>query len=308
MSTLGIDVFDPDCYANGAPYADLARLRAEAPVYRHPDPQVPEGHWAVTRHADVVHVSRHPEIFSSYERLAMPTEHDEWGVTMQRLMMLNIDPPDHTRLRRLVNRGFTPRTIGRLTDRVVAACEQIIDAAVANGTGDFVTMVSAELPLIMIAELMGIPVEDRARLFEWSNRMVGSDDPGFEGLDDGQAAAMEMMVFAHEIGADKRANPVDDIVTKLVSADDDGHMLTEDEFDAFFIMLVVAGNETTRNSMTGGILALIENPDQWARLKANPDLASTAAEEVVRWATPVKVFRRTALEDVELGGQSIKAG
>src|SRR4051794_16006082 len=165
-------------------------LRRQAPVFRHRDPQVPEGHWAVTRHADVVFVSRHPELFSSWERTAQPTDYPGADLGSQRLMMLNIDPPDHSRLRTLVNRGFTPRMVARLTERVEAASAQIVDAAIAAGDGDFVTLCAAELPLIVMAELMGVPSADRHKLFEWSNRMVGSEDPAYAGRTDANVAAM----------------------------------------------------------------------------------------------------------------------
>ena len=306
MTALDIDIYDADRYVVGVPHEDFKRLRAEAPVYRHSDPQVPEGFWALTRHADVIFVSRHPEIFSSHERTAQVNETPD--VEQQQLMMLNMDPPDHTRLRTLVNRGFTPRMIGRLEEHVVEVCEQLVDDAVAKGDGDFVALCAAELPLIVIAELMGVPQEDRYKLFEWSNRMVGAEDPNFKGQDDAHAAAMEMFAYAHELAARKRQQLADDIVSKLISKDEEGNELTEIEFDLFFMLLAVAGNETTRNSISGGMLALINHPEQWARLKADRSLVKTAADEIVRYVTPVNMFRRTAMSDVEVNGTQIKKG
>ncbi|MGA4538957.1 cytochrome P450 [Uniformispora flossi] len=305
-----IDVFSADAYENGIPHDDFAVLRRASPVHRHPDPELPEGFWAVTRHADVVTVSRNPEVFSSYERLSLLGEAEGELLDTQRLMMLNMDPPEHSRLRSLVNRGFTPRTTHTLESTIEAACERIVAEAVELGEGDFVALCSAELPLVVIADLMGVPQEHRHRLFHWSNMLVGADDPEL-GLDPdaGLAAQMEMFEYADKLGAEKRACPVDDIVSKLVCPDRDGNELTPLEFDLFFMLLAVAGNETTRNAISGGMLALTRHPEQWERLKADPEgLAATAADEIVRWVSPVNAFRRTALRDTELGGTRIAAG
>lgn len=309
MTDLQIDVYDPDQYVEAVPHDKFTRLRAEAPVYKHHDPEQPEGYWALTRHADVVFVSRNPEIFSSHERTALLQEFDELGTLQNQFLMLNQDPPQHTRTRSLVNRGFTPRLMAKLAERISAACNEIVDAAVAKGEGDFVTLCAAELPLIVIAELMGVPQEDRHKVFEWSNRMIGFDDPEFATTpEDGQQAAMEIMQYANALGEERRNDLRDDIVSKLISPDEEGNVLAELEFDFFFILLAVAGNETTRNAISGGMLALIENPAEWEKLKADHALLPTAADEIVRWCTPVNVFRRTAMQDVEVSGQLIKAG
>ncbi|WP_076813301.1 cytochrome P450 [Pseudofrankia asymbiotica] len=303
-----IDVYDPDLYVTGVPHDQFAVLRAEAPVFRHADHELPDGFWAVTRHADVTHVSRNPEIFSSHRQTCFLNEQDPDRLAEQQLMMVNQDPPDHTRLRALLNRGFTPRTIGRLTDKIQRACDAIVDKALAAGTGDFVALCAAELPLVVIAELMGVPNTDRYKLFEWSNRMLAADDPELSPApDEGLVAAMEAYAYANELGRAKRGCPVDDIVSKLVVPDEDGHELSELEFDLFFILLIVAGNETTRNAISGGMQALIDFPEQWERLRADPDrMARLAADEMVRWVSPVMGFRRTATRDVELSGQLIR--
>jgi cholest-4-en-3-one 26-monooxygenase len=309
MSLADIDLYDPDKFVPGVPHDQFARLRREAPVFRHPDPERDEGYWALTRLEDVVYVSRHPEFFSSYERTAMLFEADGDSLMQQQLIMLNMDDPEHTRLRSLVNRGFTPRMIARLEERSQEICDELVDNAIAKGEGDFVTLCSAELPLVMIAELMGIPQEDRLKVFEWSNTMIGFDDPEFQNTAaDAQRAAAEIFVYANELGAKKRENPVDDIVSRLVAPDEEGNVLSELEFDMFFILLAVAGNETTRNAMTGGMLALIEHPDQWQKLKDDPSLVASAVEEIVRWVTPVMEFRRTAMTDIDLHGTQIKKG
>ena len=223
---------------------------------------------------------------------------------MQRLILLNIDPPQHTKLRGIVSRGFTPRAIGRLREALTARAERIVQTALAEGTGDFVTDVAAELPLQAIAELLGVPQEDRGKIFDWSNEMIGYDDPEYGG--DSQAAAAELVGYAMVMAEDRRACPRDDIVTKLVHAQVDGGQLSADEFGFFVILLSVAGNETTRNAISHGMLAFLDHPDQWELFRA--ERPATAVDEIVRWATPVTVFQRTALADTTLGGQQIQAG
>jgi cholest-4-en-3-one 26-monooxygenase len=309
ISLDSIDVYDPDLYVKGVPHDQLAVLRTEAPVFRHPDYEQPHGFWAVTRNADVTHISRNPEIFSSYRQTCFLAEpRDAENLANSQLMMVNMDPPAHTRLRSLVNRGFTPRMVGRLTAKIQQACDQIVDRALAQGSGDFVTMCAAELPLVVIAELMGVPHEDRYKIFDWSNRMLAADDPELAPREDeGLIATTEAYLYANELGAQKRGCPVYDIVSKLVSPDEDGNELSELEFDLFFILLMVAGNETTRNAISGGMQAMIDYPEQWERLRAAPDtMAKLAADEVVRWCSPVMGFRRTATRDTVLGGQLIR--
>jgi cholest-4-en-3-one 26-monooxygenase len=309
VTIQGIDVYDPDRYVDGPPHRDFELLRAQAPVYRHPDPEVPDGFWAVTRHADVRFVSRNPEIFSSAERTCLLAEFPPEMVERQRSMMLNLDPPEHSRLRGLVNRGFTPRMTRRLAGSIAAACERIVGEAVERGEGDFVALCAAELPLAVIADLLGVPQEDRGKLYGWSNVLIAGQDPELRPRpEDGMRAGMEMFGYAYALGAERRVTPADDIVTKLVSPDEDGNELSELEFGYFFLTLAVAGNETTRNAISGGMLAFIEHPGQWERLRADRSLAGTAADEVVRWVSPVNAFRRTATRDVELGGQRIRAG
>jgi cholest-4-en-3-one 26-monooxygenase len=308
-SLADIDVYDIDQYVDAVPHEKFRRLRAEAPIFKLIDPESDVGYWALTRHADVVFVSRNPELFSSYEKTAMINEYAQEQVDQQRLFMLNQDPPHHTRTRSLVNRGFTPRMIARLEERIQATCDDIVATAVSKGEGDFVTLCAAELPLIVIAELMGVPLDDRHRVFDWSNRMVGGDDPEY-GVTEEQRfdAATEMWAYASALAESKRGQLQDDIVSKLISPDEAGNVLSELEFDLFFMLLAVAGNETTRNAISGGMHALIEHPEQWEKLQADPSLIPAAADEIVRWVTPVNMFRRTATEDVEVGGVAIKKG
>ncbi len=307
----GFDLTDPDLYAHRVPQEELAELRTSAPVWWNPQPTDigfnDDGFWAVTRHKDVVAVSRDSDTFSSYENTAIirfigGTTREQ--IEMQRVIMLNIDPPQHTKLRGIVSRGFTPRAISGLRDVLAARAQKIVATALAEGTGDFVTDVACELPLQAIAELLGVPQEDRHKLFSWSNEMVGYDDPEYTG--DGENAAAEILGYSMVMAEDRRACPRDDIVTKLVHAQVDGGELSSDEFGFFVILLSVAGNETTRNAISHGMLAFLDNPGQWELYKAQRP--ESATDEIVRWATPVTVFQRTATRDTELGGQAIKAG
>ncbi|WP_043624449.1 cytochrome P450 [Nonomuraea candida] len=300
---MHIDLVDRDQYATaGPPHNQLAWLRANSPVHWH---EGEPGFWAVTRHEDVVHVSRHSDLFSSHRKLALFEDLPEDQIALQRLMMLNQDPPEHTRRRSLVNRGFTPRTIGALEQHIRDICDDLLDKL--SGEIDFVTEVAAPLPLYVICELLGAPATDRDKLFNWSNRMIGAQDPDYAtSPEEGSGAAMEVYAYANELAAQRRTNPRNDIVTKLLQADEHGETLAEDEFDLFVLLLVVAGNETTRNAASGGMLALFEHPDQWDRLVADPTLAKTAADEIVRWVSPVNLFRRTSTTDQVLGGQEIR--
>jgi cholest-4-en-3-one 26-monooxygenase len=308
----GFDFTDPDLYASRVPADEFAELRRTAPVWWNAQPRGAsgfddDGYWVVTKHADVLEVSRSSDLYSSQEKTAIIRHAQQVtpeSIEMQRLILLNIDPPQHTKLRGIVSRGFTPRSISRLRAALTARAERIVAMALAQGSGDFVTDVAAELPLQAIAELLGIPQEDRGKIFAWSNEMIGYDDPEYAG--DGQAAAAELVGYAMTMAEDRRGCPRDDIVTKLVHAEVDGGQLSSDEFGFFVILLAVAGNETTRNAISHGMLAFLEHPDQWELYRAQRP--GSAVDEIVRWATPVTVFQRTALTDTTLGGQRIKAG
>jgi cholest-4-en-3-one 26-monooxygenase len=312
-----ISLVDADLYRlGGPPHDQFGWLRENAPVYWHADGGRDgwPGFWAVTGHEDIAFISRHPELFSSARKLVVFTEVPDVAMAAQRLMMLNMDPPQHTRQRAFVNRGFTPRMIGRLEEHIVSICDALLDEvqpAGRAGSADFVTGIAAPLPLQVICELVGAPVEDRDRIFELSNHLVGSDDPEFQGPAGEKlqhAAATEIYGYAHKLAESRRYAPADDIVTKLLQPDENGEELTDHEFDVFFLMLTVAGNETTRHAASGGMLAFFEHPDQWQRLVSDPSLIPSAAEEMVRWVSPVNLFRRTATRDIELGGQRIAEG
>jgi cholest-4-en-3-one 26-monooxygenase len=308
----GFDFTDPDLYAERVPLAEFAELRRSAPVWWNAQRRGSagfddEGFWVVSRHSDVKEVSRNSDVYSTWEnsaiiRLGEGTTREQ--IDMQRFIMINNDPPQHTALRRIVSRGFTPRAVDGLRDALAERAQQIMHTALSEGTGDFVTDVACELPLQAIAELLGVPQDDRRKIFEWSNQMIAYDDPEYEV--EPETAAVELLGYSMAMAEERKRCPMDDIVTKLVQADVDGRGLNADEFGFFVLLLAVAGNETTRNAITHGMMALLDNPEQWERYKA--DRPATAADEIVRWATPVVAFQRTAKVDAELGGQQIKAG
>ncbi len=308
----GFDVTDPDIYAERVPVEEFAELRRTAPIWWNPQsPDVSgfhdDGFWVVSKHADVKEVSRRSDVFSSFENTAIPRFNDDIAreqIELQRIVLLNMDAPEHTKLRKIISRGFTPRAINGLRAELSARAESIVKAAAEASSGDFVTQIACELPLQAIAELIGVPQEDRMKVFSWSNDMTGYDDP--ESTADPVAASAEILGYAYQMAASRKQCPADDIVTTLIEADVDGDKLTEEEFGFFVIMLAVAGNETTRNAISHGMIAFLENPDQWELFKT--ERPATAADEIIRWATPVTSFQRTALEDTELGGVQIKKG
>ena len=307
MELAEVDVYNPDNFVDGVPHEMFATLRREAPVYLHPRPGA-EPVWCVTRHEDLVAVNRDSKTFSSW--LCGATIYmAPYSLETQRMMMLNMDPPEHTKLRKIVNKGFTPRMIRDLSDHLEHEAKEIVDAVIDRGECDFVSEVASELPLIAIAEFLGVPREDRKVIFELSNQLIGFDDPEFQTtIEDSQVAAMELYAFAQTLADERRKNPRDDIVSALLHAEVDGERLTDLEFNLFFLLLAVAGNETTRNAISHGMLALIEHPDEYQRLVDDPGLLDSAVEEILRWSTPVMNFRRTTTTDTVLHGVEIPAG
>ncbi|MFH8256310.1 cytochrome P450 [Streptomyces roseolus] len=316
----GFDATDPDLLRSRVPFPEFAELRRTAPVWWCPQPRGitgfdDEGYWAVTRHADVKYVSTHPELFSSQENTAVIRFNEHIGreqIDVQKLIMLNMDPPEHTRVRQIVQRGFTPRAIRGLETALRTRARAIAEEARAaaaedpDGSFDFVTEVAVELPLQAIAELIGVPQEDRSRIFDWSNKMVAYDDPEYAITEEaGVEAAMELIGYAMNMAVARKRCPATDIVSQLVAAEDQGN-LSSDEFGFFVLLLAVAGNETTRNAISHGMHAFLTHPDQWELYKRQRP--ATTAEEIVRWATPVVSFQRTATQDTELGGREIKKG
>jgi cholest-4-en-3-one 26-monooxygenase len=310
----GFDPTDPDTMAQRVPHEEMLALRRTAPVSFVAQDEAAragfpdhEGYWALSRHADVAAVSKDQVNFSTREngviiRFAPEMTKEEREQTG--FLLINHDAPDHTKLRQIVSRAFTPRAIMALHDGLQERARTIVAEALEKGEGNFVEDVAAELPLQAIADLLGVPQEDRGRLFDWSNQMMSYDDPEVEG--DQMTAFMEILAYSMALADERRKNPADDIITRLVTADVEGRGLTDDEFGFFMILLAVAGNETTRNAITWGMHALLENPDQWELYRR--ERPKTAVDEIIRWATPVTVFQRTALNDVEVGGVPVKQG
>jgi cholest-4-en-3-one 26-monooxygenase len=309
----GFDFLDAEVNLAGLPVAELAEVREADPVHWVDVPGGTggfgdKGYWLVTKHADVKEVSKRNEIFGSSPDGAIPVWPQEMtrdAIDLQKSVLLNMDAPQHTRLRKIISRGFTPRSVGRLEEELAARAQKIAETAAGEGTGDFVEQVSCELPLQAIAGLLGVPQDDRDKLFRWSNEMTAGEDPEYADIDPAMSS-IELIQYAMQMADDRSKNPGEDIVTQLVEADIEGEKLSDDEFGFFVVMLAVAGNETTRNSITHGMIAFSQNPDQWELYKR--ERPETAADEIVRWATPVSAFQRTALEDVELGGAEIKKG
>ena len=310
MALPGIDLLDLDRFQRLEHHEMFKRLRAEDPVSWHDLPGG-KGFWNVVRHADLVAINRDTATYSSEMggvSILDPGEFGEQGgVDPRGVMMLYMDPPKHTRYRLLVNKGFTPRMIGLLEKYLEHRAVLIVDNIIERGSCDFVEDLASELPLQAIAEIMGVPQEDRKLLFDWSNRMIGIDDPEYAQGDDGMNASMELYMYVNELAKKRKTDPRDDIVTKLINSEIEGDRLSELEFDMFMMLLTVAGNETTRNTTAWGMWALMENGQQYKELSNNLDtMLDRAIEEILRWATPVYHFRRTATTDTEFRGKEIK--
>ncbi len=303
-----VDLADPDSFVRGVPHDSFRRLRAEAPVCWHPERNGP-GFWVVSRWADVRAVSLDQATFSSWKGGIMLRELSPAQVESQREMLIGMEPGRHGKHRRLVSGTFASKVIRALEPRLRALVTQLVDEVAPRGGCDFVTDVACEVPVIAICELLGVPVEDRGRIVEWSNAMVGIDDPEYaDDSNRGPLAAMQLAMYAQELSEKRRADPRDDIVSELLRAEVDGERISQAEFNAFVLILAVAGNETTRNLISHGMHALMEHPDQYALLRDDPSLVDSAVEEMLRWASPVMHFRRTASRDCEIGGQPIAEG
>jgi cholest-4-en-3-one 26-monooxygenase len=301
-----MDVYDLDSYQRAIPHDTFQRLRKESPVHFNAEPGG-RGFWAITKYADVVTISKDPKTFSSARGGTNLPDYPPEELSIIQMLMVNMDPPKHNKFRNLVSKGFTPRMIAQLEPIIRKAAARTVDAIAKQGECDFVRSVAGELPLIIIADLLGVPQEDRGKVFDWSNRLIGFDDPEFQtSIQDGKLAAGELWMYANALAAQRREKPELDLTSVLVHASLDGEKLNEMEFDAFFLMLAVAGNETTRNAISGGTLALMQHPEQRKRLIDDPSLIPSAVEEILRWVTPVIHFRRTATRDVELRGKTIR--
>jgi cytochrome P450 len=320
---VSLDVAHPATFAHGVPLGEFARMRAaggvewvtEPPLHRHSAAggitRQGSGYWAVTTHAAVVEVSRQPALFSSGLRGAFLTDpQTKADLEFTRQLLINMDAPQHTAIRRTVSAVFTPRAVGRLRESVAGHARDVIRATLARERFDVVTDVAAEVPLLVLAELLGIPAADRHLLYRWSNSLVGFDDPEYGGgdIDAYRSTFVEAYQYALAVADERRTSPRDDLITRLATAEVDGRRLTDREFCQFWLLLVVAGNETTRHLITGSIEALVTSPIEAARLGADPGLLPTAVDELVRWVSPIMQFRRTATQDSRLRGADIAAG
>jgi cytochrome P450 len=308
-----IDLSLPELWERHDREEIFATLRRERPVSFHPEPEFESfpagpGYWAIVRYEDVLHVSRHPDLFISGKGSNIPDLPEEVNDLFGSI--INMDAPRHTKLRGIVNRGFTPRQVARVEQYVRDCARQIVDDVSPMGDCDFVTEIAAALPLKIICDMMGIPPSDYRWIFDQTNRVLGGMDPEYGGsIDAAFAAGWELYNYGLALANERLENPRDDISSALMQAEVDGQRLTASELGSFFLLLVVAGNETTRNAISHGMKALTDRPDQrkiWA--DDFEGVAPTAVEEIVRWATPVIHFRRTATEDTVIRGQEIKAG
>ena len=318
-----VDVFDPRVFAGGIPHESFRRLRDHEPVAWQREHAVGEwpagpGFWALTRYQDVRHVLATPADFSSW--LGATQIRDVQGDDLRfiRRMILNLDPPEHLRLRRLVTAAFANRRLERFREAVRARAVRALGAVAGAGSCDLPVEVSDDFPLINLAELLGMPAGDRRLILRWVDRVIGYQDPEHgEVVRDERgrpvnprspAMLADMFEYADQLADHKRRQPADDVVSALVQARLDGERLTREELRMFFFLLVIAGSDTTRSAIPGGVLALASHPDEYDRLRADPALLPSAIEEILRWHPPVLSFRRTATRDLAVGGRQIAAG
>jgi cytochrome P450 len=307
--TLEIDLSDHDAFVERVPYEWFATLRRESPVHFNPEQDGP-GFYAVTRYADIREVHRHVDVYSS-ELGGTSLEDLEPDQIEARKSMLDMDPPRHDELRGLIARRFTPRAVQVWQDAVRTVTDRVLDTALEQEEFDFVQEISSEIPMQVFAEILGVPQSERRYIIDLGDRLLGNQDPEYAvPADDSHRllpfsspAAKEMFEFGRKMAAARRKRPGDDIITQLAF-----EPLNQREFDVYFVLLATAGNETTRHTITHGLLALLEHPDQLARLREDPSLYATVADEMLRWATPVHHFRRTTTRDTELAGTPIPAG
>jgi cholest-4-en-3-one 26-monooxygenase len=314
LTLESVDIVNPDLYVQrGYPHAEWALLRREAPVYYYQRPDV-DPFWAITRHADIVNISRQPGLFKSIQRLFVAVNEPNSPPPDEAVLrqLLNMNPPEHGAYRGVVNRRFTPRSVQQLTAGIERITTEVLDDLVGRDECDFVTEVSAKLPLGVIAEMFGIPRADWPLMFRLSNEMIGPTDPEYarEGTitETIERARMEFFQYFSGLVEDRRKSPRDDLSSALANGQVNGEQLPIFELLSYFALLIIAGNETTRNATTGGLHAVIDNPDQWERLKRDPALVPKAVEEIVRWTSPVIQFTRKATEDTEIAGQKIREG
>lgn len=305
VGEMTINLLDPASFADGQPHDQFRWLRAHDPVHRHAEPDGP-GFWAVTRYEDVKRVGREPGTFSSVPTIMIQDAELDMSIDDHQ-MMLTMDPPRHSRYRKLVSPDFIPRAVQQLSGRVEELATRIVDAVIEKGECDLVDDLAGEMPSFVVADLLGLPLDDGRKLYKLTETIHASPDSVPAGSQLG--AIIEMFNYAHELQSGKRAQPGDDLSSRLLSAEVDGERLDEIDFNLFFLLLVDAGGDTTRNLVGGGMNALFEHPDERARLQADVDgLLPGAVDEMLRWVSPVVYMRRTATTDTTLGGRYIATG
>ena len=308
-----INLLDPDLYGAGNHLQKLSELRAQAdaPIIKIEDPLMGVPYWAVLQREHVDYIAKHPEIFSSEKRLTVPTEYDDETIAMQTMMLVNMDPPKHGKFRRIARNAFTPKAVESYHDTFKHYAKTIIDAVATRGHCEFITEVAAELPLMAILDLCGVPIDHRSKFFTWTNQMMFQEDEDIGGQDPAalaQEAAANIYLYAGELAQQHAENPVANIVGALLDGEVEDEKLTPEEFQLFFLMLIAAGNESTRSVTAHGMRLLMEHPEQLEYLVQNPDKIANACEEILRYNTAFISMRRTAMHDTELGGQHIKQG
>ncbi|MGH7879625.1 MAG: cytochrome P450, partial [Candidatus Binataceae bacterium] len=305
-----------DLYLAGAPHELFTRLRHEDPVHWNPEPGG-RGFWCITKYDDIVAISKNPAVFSSARAHGGHRIFDEnvvgvagVGVEQTDAPMISMDPPEHNRFRRMLSPSFTPLRLKPLEERIHARVCAILDRLGNRRECEFVTDVAAELPVQMLAELLGVPDEDRRKLFDWSNSLIAEDDPELRKSPEATARDLRAMAeYSLRLWGDRLAHPGNDLISMLVHSNPSAaESMSKEQYLGTFILLVVAGNETTRNSISGGVIALSQFPGERRRLVENPALLTIAAAEIVRYVSPIMHMRRTAIADVEVRGVRIRAG
>lgn len=307
------NLLDPDLYASGNHHVKLHELRqqADAPIIKIDDPLTGIPYWAVLKREHVDEIAKNTAVFSSEKRLTIPSEYDDDTIAMQAQMLVNMDPPKHGKFRRIARNAFTPKAVEGYHDTFKRYTEEIVDAVAGRGECEFITEVAAELPLMAILDLCGVPREDRSRFFTWTNQMMFQEDADIGGEDPAaaaQAAAAEIYVYAGELARKHAQKPLTNIVGALLDGQVEDEKLSEEEFQLFFLMLIAAGNESTRSVTAHGMRLLMENPDQLQMLVDDPSLIPDACEEMLRYNPAFVTMRRTVMEDVEVGGVAMAKG
>ena len=308
-----IDLSDPKTFVAGVPHEYFRMLREEAPVHWQVECKVPgfvkgRGYWALTRYEDICYVSKNPDIFSSEEGSSALSDLSPSDLNMAREQLIQMDPPGHTELRKLMNPPFRPRTVRTTEEQIRRIVCETLGKLKSQAECDFVDAVSAPISLRVLTSFLGVPDKHSGKFYRWTNTMIGSGEPGVARVFRTRVALLKIFLYAAILARTRRTEPGEDVFSGLVHGEYRGVALKRMMINMNFFLLLVAGNETTRNALSGGIQALCEHPEQFERLRRDPTLLPQAIEEMLRWVTPVMQFRRTALQDTKVGEQAIRTG